>query len=107
MSEISMNRTQTEREHLVTQWMSETLTDEMHHYHFRDYLIEHLPSPLPRWVKGSTPQWDWSESKVSEEEFEKFHDTIKDLISDEIQRIENRNARLTRKIIKELREMKQ
>jgi len=98
MNEIIYNDTDTQREYLAISWMINTLTEQMNDSQFYDLMMENLPSPLPRYRRNEYPRWDWTNSKVSSEEFEEFLQSIKLIVKHKIDGIERRNWVLIRRM---------
>ncbi len=97
MNEILYNNTDTEREYQATTWMIYALNEALNDFNFYDLLIENLPSPLPRW-KGNDQRWDWTNSKVSAKEFEKYYQDIRSIVQNKINGLENREIKLMRRM---------
>jgi len=97
MNEILYNNTDTEREYQATTWMIHALNEALNDFNFYDTLIENLPSPLPRWT-GQQRRWDWTKSKVSAKDFEKFYQDIRSIVQNKIDILENRETKLIRRM---------
>ena len=54
-------------------------------------------SPLPRWTKNYQ-RWDWTDSKVSAKEFEKYYQDIRSIVEKQIGTLEIRETKLIRRM---------